>query len=74
MTKRGELIQHHLSIFDKSSSKNEIILIGGFQKGFFSQLILNLSDDLIAISKYSLDASIVVNKIINFYEIIHNII
>jgi len=74
LTKRGELIQQHLSVFKKKSSKNEIIIIGGFQKGFFSHDILELSDNLISISKYSLDASIVVNKIINFYEIIHNII
>jgi rRNA small subunit pseudouridine methyltransferase Nep1 len=73
LTKRGTLIKHHLSIFPEDSSKNEIAIIGGFQKGFFSQSILNLGKELISISKYSLDASIVVNKIINFYEIINNI-
>ena len=74
LSSKGRLIQHHLSIFPEDSSKNEIIIIGGFQKGFFSQNILDLGKDLISISKYSLDASIVLNKIINFYEIVNNII
>ena len=74
LTSKGKLIQHHLTIFPEESSKNEVVIIGGFQKGFFSQNILDLSKELISISKYSLDASVVVNKIINFYEIINNII
>jgi rRNA small subunit pseudouridine methyltransferase Nep1 len=71
---RGKLIQHHLTIFPKDSSKNEVVIIGGFQKGFFSPKILDLGKNLISISQYSLDASIVVNKIINFYEIVNEII
>jgi rRNA small subunit pseudouridine methyltransferase Nep1 len=71
---RGELIQHHLTIFPKNSSKNEVVIIGGFQKGFFSPKILDLGKKLISISRYPLDASIVVNKIINFYEIVNEII
>jgi rRNA small subunit pseudouridine methyltransferase Nep1 len=74
LTSKGKLIQHHLAIFQEESLKNEVVIIGGFQKGFFSQHILDLSKELISISKYSLDASVVVNKIINFYEIIHDII
>ena len=74
LSSKGRLIEHHLTIFPKDSSKNEIIIIGGFQKGFFSQNILDLGKELISISKYSLDASIVVNKIINFYEIVNDII
>ena len=71
---RGRLIQHHLTIFPKDSSKNEVVIIGGFQKGFFSPKILDIGKKLISISQYSLDASIVVNKIINFYEIVNEII
>jgi rRNA small subunit pseudouridine methyltransferase Nep1 len=74
LTSKGKLIQHHLTIFPEDSSKNEVVIIGGFQKGFFSQNILALSKELISISKYSLDASVVVNKIINFYEIVNDII
>lgn len=71
---RGKLIQHHLTIFPKDSSKNEVVIVGGFQKGFFSPKTLDIGKKLISISQYSLDASIVVNKIINFYEIVNEII
>ena len=74
LSSKGNLISHHLTIFPKDSSKNEVVIIGGFQKGSFSQKILDLGKEIISISKYSLDASIVVNKIINFYEIVNNII
>jgi len=70
---RGGLIQHHLDIFQKDTSKNYIIIIGGFQKGTFSKEILELSNRIISISQYSLDAWIVVGKIISFYEIINDI-
>ena len=71
---RGSLIKSHQNLFLKNSSKNYIAIIGGFQRGSFSKEILSLSDNLISISKYQLDAWVVVNKIISYYEIIHDII
>jgi len=70
---KGKFISHHLDLFQKDISKNYIAIIGGFQKGSFSNDIYNLSKNIISISHYSLDACNVVNKIITFYEIAHNI-
>ena len=71
---RGELVKYHLDLFDKDLTKNYIAIIGGFQKGYFAEDILNLSDKIVSISNYSLDAWVIVNKIVSFYEITNNII
>ena len=73
LSSKGSLIQHHLDIFQKDLSKNYIVIIGGFQRGNFSKEFLELSNKIISISQYSLDAWIVVSKIISFYEIIYDI-
>lgn len=70
---KGRFISYHLDLFEKDISKNYIVIIGGFQKGTFSNEIYSLSKDVISISHYSLDAWNVVNKVITFYEITHNI-
>jgi len=74
LSSKGKLIKYHLDLFPKSLTKNIIIIIGGFQKGNFAQDILKLSEKIISISQYSLNAWNVVNKIITFYEIAHNIL
>jgi len=71
---RGELVKYHLDLFDKDLKKNYIAIIGGFQKGYFAEDILNLSDKIVSISNYSLDAWVIVNKIVSFYEITNDII
>ena len=71
---RGELVKYHLDLFDKDLTKNYIIIIGGFQKGYFAEDVLNLSDKIVSISNYSLDAWVAVNKIVSFYEITNDII
>ncbi|MFX0059215.1 MAG: hypothetical protein ACFE85_14310 [Candidatus Hodarchaeota archaeon] len=70
---KGRFIAHHLELFQENLSKNYIGIIGGFQKGTFSNEIYTLSKEIVSISNYSLDAWNVVNKIITFYEITHNI-
>lgn len=70
---KGNLIEHHLEMFRNDLSKNYIAVIGCFQKGGFSNKILELSKNLISISQYSLDAWIVVSKVISFYEIVNDI-
>jgi len=55
-------------------TRNYIVIIGGFQKGYFAEDILNLSDKIVSISNYSLDAWVIVNKIVSFYEITNDII
>ncbi len=71
---RGELVKYHLDLFDKDLKKNYIAIIGGFQKGYFTEDILNLSDNIVSISNYSLDAWVIVNKIVSFFEITNDII
>ena len=70
---KGELVKHHLNIFKKNPQRNYIAIVGGFQKGGFSNNVLALSDNIISLSNYSLDAWVTVNKIISFYEINHDI-
>lgn len=68
---KGRLIKTYRDLFSENSNKNYVAVIGGFQKSTFSKEILQLSENLISLSEYSLDAWIVVSKIINYYEIIH---
>ena len=68
---KGRLIKSYRDLFSESSNKNYVAVIGGFQKSTFSKEILQLSENLISLSEYSLDAWIIVSKIINYYEIIH---
>jgi len=65
----GELIKTPKELFISDSSKNYIAFVGGFQKGGFSEDILALAEDTISISKFPLDAWVVVNKVINLYEL-----
>ncbi|MHA1915643.1 MAG: hypothetical protein ACW97V_14875 [Promethearchaeota archaeon] len=73
LSSKGELILDGNQLFSSDPSKEVVAIIGGFQKGTFSEEILELSYKMFSISKYSLDAWVVVSKIINFYEITHNI-
>jgi rRNA small subunit pseudouridine methyltransferase Nep1 len=74
LSTKGDLIKHQDLLFEKNLMKNYIIIIGGFQKGFFSPEILKLSQHLISISNYALDAWVAVNKVISFYEIANDIL
>ncbi|MFX1312882.1 MAG: 16S rRNA methyltransferase [Promethearchaeota archaeon] len=70
---KGKLIQNYQTFFSKQLSDNLIAIIGGFQKGQFSDEILKLSKNLSSISKFPLDAWIVTNKIITLYELHYKI-
>ncbi|MFX0041670.1 MAG: hypothetical protein ACFE8L_02055 [Candidatus Hodarchaeota archaeon] len=70
----GKIINNYKDLFSNDLTKNYIAIIGGFQKGNFSKEIIALSENLISISQYSLDAWVVVNKIINYYELTYNIL
>lgn len=71
---RGKLIENYSELFPDDISKNIILIIGGFQKSTFSKEIFDLSNNIISISKFPLEAWIVVSKVINYYEICHNIL
>ena len=66
---KGKLISDYNEVFLSNSSKDIIAIIGGFQKGNFSRTILRLSNNIVSISEYSLDAWVVASKIITYYEL-----
>ncbi|MFW9867891.1 MAG: 16S rRNA methyltransferase [Candidatus Thorarchaeota archaeon] len=73
LSSRGKSITKFKDIFTEDLSKNIIIIIGGFQKSSFSKNILMLSKNIGSISQFPLDAWIVTNKIITYYELHHKI-
>jgi len=70
----GKLINNFKDLFSEDLTKNYIAIVGGFQKSSFSKEIMGLSENLISISQYPLDAWVVVNKIITYYELNYNIL
>jgi rRNA small subunit pseudouridine methyltransferase Nep1 len=74
LSSKGKLISNYKELFMKDITKNYITLVGGFQKSSFSKEILNLSENLISISKYPLDAWVVTSKIITYYELTYGIL
>jgi rRNA small subunit pseudouridine methyltransferase Nep1 len=69
LSEKGRLILSHSHLFTGTSSKKYILIIGGFQKSSFSDSILKLTDNLISLSETSLNAWIVVSRVITFYEL-----
>ena len=74
LSSKGELVKNNFELFDKNLIKNYIVILGCFQKGFFSDEILSLSNKIVSISHYSLDAWVALSKVIAYYEISNNII
>lgn len=70
---KGRLIKNYQEMIPPNISKNIIAIIGGFQKGDFSKEIKNISKNLISVSDYHLDAWVIINKVITYYEILHSI-
>ena len=71
---KGELADSPLLLFDNNLSKDFGVIIGCFQKGFFTDEILELSNRLVSISHYSLDAWVVLSRVITLYEIANDIL
>ena len=70
---KGELAENPLLLFD-NDTKDFVVIIGCFQKGFYTDEILELSNRLVSISHYSLDAWVVLSRIITLYEIANDIL
>lgn len=70
---KGNLIKNYKDLFREDFTKNYIAIVGGFQKTSFSKEILDLSENLISISQYPLEAWVVINKIITYYELTYEI-
>ncbi len=49
-------------------SENACLIVGGFQKGHFSEDVLNQVDQLISINDSSLEAHVVISRILYEYE------
>ena len=74
LSNKGELAKSPLLLFDNDLSKNFVVIIGCFQKGFFTDEILELGNRLVSISHYSLDAWVVLSRVITLYEIANDIL
>ena len=70
---KGKNVEYFDSLSSLDLSENYIAIVGGFQKATFTDEILKLANRIISISQYSLDAWVVISKIINMYELSHNI-
>jgi len=71
---KGELVKNHFELFDQNLVKNYVVIVGCFQKGFFSDEILKLSNKIVSVSRYSLDAWVALSKILGYYEISNEIL
>ncbi|MFW9973039.1 MAG: 16S rRNA methyltransferase [Candidatus Odinarchaeota archaeon] len=74
LSSKGKLINKFNDLFIEDINKNYIVIIGGFQKNNFSKALFNISENLISISQYPLDAWIVTSRIITYYELIYKIL
>ncbi len=74
LSNKGELAERPLLLFNNDLSKDFVVIIGCFQKGFFTDEILELSNRLVSISHYSLDAWVALSRVITLYEIANNIL
>jgi len=70
---RGKIIENISNLFLNPESQNHVAIIGCFQKGGFSQKILNLTDKVVSVSQYSLDAWVAISRVITYYEVIKEI-
>lgn len=71
---KGELVNNHFELFEKNISKNYAAIVGCFQKGLFSDEILSVSNKIVSISQYHLDAWVALSKVIGYYEFSNDII
>lgn len=74
LSSKGELVKNHSELFDKNLTKNYVAIVGCFQKGFFSDEILSLSNKIVSISHYPLDAWVALSKVIGYYEFSNDIL
>ena len=71
---KGELVKNHLELFNKNLNKNYVVIVGCYQKGYFSDELLSLSNRIVSISHYHLDAWVALSKVIGYYEISNDIL
>jgi len=71
---KGKLVKNHFELFTKNLTKNLVVIVGCFQKGYFSDEILSLSNRIVSISQFHLDAWVALSKVIGYYEISNDII
>ncbi|MFW9821317.1 MAG: 16S rRNA methyltransferase [Candidatus Thorarchaeota archaeon] len=73
LSSRGRLINSYEQLFPRNIKENTVAIIGGFQKGNISKEIMEISQHIISISQFPLDAWVATNKIITHYELTHQI-
>ena len=70
---KGKLVKNNYDLFDKNLDKNYVAIVGCFQKGSFSDQILDLSNKIVSVSNYSLDAWVALSRIIQYFEFSNDI-
>jgi rRNA small subunit pseudouridine methyltransferase Nep1 len=66
----GDLISYDtLCSWDFWHQQDVVVLIGGFQKGHFSDWIMQIQGRTISLGTYGLDSWVVVNRILAAYEV-----
>ena len=71
---KGKLVKNHFELFNKNLTKNYVVIVGCFQKGSFSDKVISLSNKIVSISQYHLDAWVALSKVIGYYEISNDIV
>ncbi|MFX1306913.1 MAG: 16S rRNA methyltransferase [Promethearchaeota archaeon] len=70
----GKLIKSYKDLYVENLSKNYVAIVGGFQKSSFSINIQELSENVISLSQYPLEAWVAINRIITYYELTYGIL
>lgn len=74
LSQKGDQIKEHIDLFAPNLKKNYIAIIGGFQKGSFSERIYKLSDTVRSLSSEPLQAWVALYKTVVYYELTHSIL
>ncbi|MFX1397435.1 MAG: 16S rRNA methyltransferase [Promethearchaeota archaeon] len=66
---KGKKITPSDKFFTLTSDKETITIIGGFQKNTFSSQLLKLTNNILSLSSFSLDAWIAISRLLSYFEI-----
>lgn len=73
MKTEGKALKDYKELFPQNLEKDHIIIVGGFQKGNFSNYVSKLPGRNISLSSHPLTSWVSVYKIITYYELMNGI-
>ncbi len=65
---KGKETPNYTELLPIKLSDNVVAIVGGFQKGVYSKYLFSLSENVISLSSFSLDAWVAIYRIISLYE------